>query len=266
MSTYARGANYIFKGWATVAIVDLTAAYLEPIFMASFPSAEKRLSDSVVVRSSALPHRRVNAAWVTGESTDPGLIGDIEEYYESLGQDPIFKVADAPNVNRALRLRGYQEEGLTPVFGLAHVAIDQPANTVLSGEADLESAVRYWMEFTQKPIDQLSLYLDAYQRSPGDIGLAFGIHGLSVAAVGMAHLYQGVAAISNVATSPSARRGRLGRAVTEGLMSWSASRGVETTVLQVEADTQAALSLYRDLGFEKLYDSWYLQKPREPVT
>jgi ribosomal protein S18 acetylase RimI-like enzyme len=252
--------------WTSVPHVDLTATHLEPIFMASFPSSEKRLSDSVVVRSSALPHRRVNAAWVTGESADPGLIGDIEEYYESLGQDPIFKVADAPKVDRALLLRGYQEEGLTPVFGLAHVAIDQPPNTVLSGEADLESALRYWMEFTQKPIDRLSLYLDAYQRSPGDIGVAFCIDGLSVAAVGMAHLYQGVAAISNVAVSPSVRRRGLGGAVTAGLMSWSASRGVETTVLQVEADNQAAMSLYQDLGFEKLYDSWYLRKPREPVT
>jgi len=246
--------------------VDLTPTHLEPIFIASFPSAEKRLSDSVVARSSALPHRRVNAAWVTGESADPDLIGDIEEYYESLGQNPIFKVADAPNVNRALRLRGYQEEGLTPVFGLAHLAIDQPANTVLSGKADLESAVRYWMDFTQKPIDRLSLYLDAYQRSPGHTGVAFGIDGLPVAAVGMVHLYQGFAAISNVAVSPSARRRRLGRAVTKGLMSWLASPGVEMTVLQVEADSQAALSLYRDLGFEKLYDSWHLRKPREPVT
>jgi len=246
--------------------VDLTPTHLEPTFMASFPSVDMRLSDSVVVRSSALPHRRVNAAWVTGRSADPGLIGDIEEYYESLGQDPIFKVADAPNLDRALRLRGYQEEGLTPVLGLEHLAIGQPANTALSGEADLESAVRYRMEFTQKPIDRLSLYLDAYQRSPGHTGVAFGIDGLSVAAVGMVHLYQGFAAISNVAVSPSARRQGLGRAVTEGLMSWSASRGVETTVLQVEADNQAAMSLYQDLGFEKLYDSWYLRKPREPVT
>ena len=49
-------------------------------------------------------------------------------------------------------------------------------------------------------------------------------------------------------------------------MSWATARGVETTVLQVEADNQAATSLYQDLGFEKLYDSWYLRKPREPVT
>jgi ribosomal protein S18 acetylase RimI-like enzyme len=203
---------------------------------------------------------------MTGEQADPALIGEVEDYYEALGLDPIFKVAGALPADLVLRRRGYQQEGWTPVFGLTLSAIDQPANTVLSGPVDLESAVSHWMNFTQKPADRLPLYLDSYRRSAGEIGVAFGISGLAVAAVGMVHLYRGVAAISNVTTTPSARQRGLGRAVTEALMSWAVSRGVDTAALQVEADNQAALSLYQDLGFEKLYDSWYLRKTKEPAT
>lgn len=51
--------------------------------MASLPSAEKRLGESVVIRCLALPHQQCIAAWATEKSADPGLIGDTEEIYNS---------------------------------------------------------------------------------------------------------------------------------------------------------------------------------------
>lgn len=55
--------------------------------------------------------------------------------------------------------------------------------------------------------------------------------------------------ITNIAVRPDLRRRGLGRAVVSALLSQAKARGVCVVYLEVRVSNQAAISLYRSLGF-----------------
>lgn len=58
--------------------------------------------------------------------------------------------------------------------------------------------------------------------------------------------------IQTIAVAPAARRGGLGRALMNALISEAKGRGAREVFLEVRADNPAARRLYDDLGFEPL--------------
>ncbi|MFC6488276.1 GNAT family N-acetyltransferase [Nitratireductor sp. GCM10026969] len=72
-----------------------------------------------------------------------------------------------------------------------------------------------------------------------------------------------LAGLFEIATS-AAQRGRgFGRRTITSALKWAHSHGAKEAWLQVEADNEAALGLYRSLGFTELYRYHYRQPPRE---
>lgn len=61
-----------------------------------------------------------------------------------------------------------------------------------------------------------------------------------------------VADVRRIATSPTARRRGVGRALLTGLLEEAARRGCQRVLLEVAADNAAALALYRRQGFTGL--------------
>ena len=74
----------------------------------------------------------------------------------------------------------------------------------------------------------------------------------SVVAYGGMMLAPDEGQITNIAVRPSCRRQGLGRAVTEALVQLAQTRKLEQIALEVRASNEAAISLYRGLGFEKV--------------
>lgn len=70
-----------------------------------------------------------------------------------------------------------------------------------------------------------------------------------------------LAGLFEVATSESLRRQGLARAIVVTALKWARLRGARRAWLQVEADNEAAISLYRRLGFGELYRYHYRQQP-----
>ena len=58
--------------------------------------------------------------------------------------------------------------------------------------------------------------------------------------------------ITNVATHPDARRQGLGRAVVSALLSHAPTLGLTDVYLEVRVSNEAAIALYRSLGFEEV--------------
>ncbi len=96
------------------------------------------------------------------------------------------------------------------------------------------------------------LYLIARIRPDADTpGPAMRVAGMVVARVGTLARMRHAAKLE-VMVDPSHRRRGLGRALMEGCVAWArAAEGVEKLSLSVFADNEAALALYRDLGFEE---------------
>jgi len=82
-------------------------------------------------------------------------------------------------------------------------------------------------------------------------GPAKRVAGMVVARVGTLARMRHAAKLE-VMVDPAHRRQGLGRALMEGCIAWAeAAVGVEKLSLSVFADNEAALALYRDLGFEE---------------
>ncbi|MCO5145572.1 MAG: GNAT family N-acetyltransferase [Aquamicrobium sp.] len=72
-----------------------------------------------------------------------------------------------------------------------------------------------------------------------------------------------LAGLFEVATEAS-RRGRgYGRRVLLSALKWAQARGARTAWLQVDADNESAIGLYRSIGFAEVYRYHYRQPPHQ---
>jgi GNAT superfamily N-acetyltransferase len=67
--------------------------------------------------------------------------------------------------------------------------------------------------------------------------------------------------LAGIETAPSARRRGLARLVLRTLLQWAAQQGAERAMLEVRAENDAAISLYRELGFSTAHAYYYRRVP-----
>lgn len=75
-----------------------------------------------------------------------------------------------------------------------------------------------------------------------------------------------LAGLFEVATEASQRGRGHGRRTLLSALKWARSQGARKAWLQVEADNEAAIGLYRSLGFSEVYRYHYRQPPGEEGT
>lgn len=114
----------------------------------------------------------------------------------------------------------------------------------LAGVAELERLC-----FPHEPWSEASLL--ALCREHGTGFVALSEEGVALAYVGMTYAAD-EGSITNVATHPSARRQGLGRAVVTALLARAPSLGLSYIYLEVRPSNEAAIALYRALGFEEI--------------
>ncbi len=85
-----------------------------------------------------------------------------------------------------------------------------------------------------------------------------------VVACGLAKLEDAHVGLFAVNTAPTHRRQGLGRAIVGALLAEASRQGSQIAYLQVTADNEAALALYRLFGFTPVYDYWYRGRASEP--
>jgi ribosomal protein S18 acetylase RimI-like enzyme len=85
-----------------------------------------------------------------------------------------------------------------------------------------------------------------------------------VVACGLLKLEGAHAGLFALNTAPAHRRQGLGTAIVGALLAEASRRGSRTAYLQVTADNEAALALYRHFGFAQVYDYWYRGLASEP--
>jgi len=83
------------------------------------------------------------------------------------------------------------------------------------------------------------------------------------AGVGTVMLEDGIAGIFSMATAPAMRRRGVASALVARLLAWAWERGARVAYLQVDAQNDPALAVYRRFGFATAYTYHYCAPPGE---
>jgi ribosomal-protein-alanine N-acetyltransferase len=114
----------------------------------------------------------------------------------------------------------------------------------LPGVAELERLC-----FPHEPWSENALLTLCREHGTGFVALSED--GVPLAYVGMTYAAD-EGSIANVATHPDARRRGLGRAVVSALLDHAPALGLSDIYLEVRTSNEAAIALYRSLGFEEI--------------
>ncbi len=231
---------------------------LERAALNAVPAPRQALCGAAVVRAGHGGAGRINSAtWLDpGDGAElPARVQRIEGWYDRLGLRSRFRLTplSPPALEPLLMARGYARMGETIVMAGALDGLplpDGPAETAETpdeawfdaSEGGAARVVERMAELRQFPLLLLVPAAWVSVRLDGRI-----------ASVAYVAVDGAVAVLSGVATLPVLRGRGLARRACLAAFGWARSEGARVACLQVEAENDAALSLYRRLGFRESY-------------
>lgn len=238
-----------------------SAEAFERAGLQAWPGIEVKWDGNWVRRAAGGYTKRANSA----QCFDPDDDADVEDriigassWLIARGQKPVFRITplSAPALNDAL------DEARWDVIDQSHL-LAMPLGT---HEPDSEGKLFPLLDPT---------FLSAQQKlqGHGEATMAGMKALLSVMAVpatgivvyrnsepvasGLMAIASEIVVIGNVITDPARRRQGLAGAMMRTGLSWAHERGAKTAALNVQGDNDAAIALYRGLGFTHQYDYHY---------
>lgn len=247
--------------------VKILIRELEERSINALPALQTVFYDGWVLRFSKGVLRRANSVMPLYESTLPldEKLNHCERLYAQQGINLAYKMTAAAQpaaLADALSARGYREaDGRTSVQTCALVthAIDTPlkveinpvvTNGWLADDAALNGGGGARHTVTKALFENLAPCAAFVRLLAGD----------HTAALGLAVVERGWMGIYNVAVAPELRQRGIGRMLMQTLINWGVAEGATYGYLQVMLNNPTALHLYARLGFQEVYQYWYVQK------
>ncbi len=219
------------------------------------------------IRLSSGLTRRANSVnpLIPGARDLGSVLGLAQQLYGAAGQIAFVRVPSVldPTVDRYLEQQGYSAEAETlSLYGALEASTQLPeADLRLTDRADddwLRSKARM-NGFDQKD-------LTTYRQILSGIALPSAYAALTkegrTKALAYAALQDRLLTIESVVTEAEARNRGFARRVLQTLFHWGRESGAEAVCLQVEADNDPAVALYRKLGLtQEVYRYHYRRAP-----
>jgi ribosomal protein S18 acetylase RimI-like enzyme len=217
-------------------------ARIEAHAVGAWPSTRAEQAGGWLLRHTpGVGKRRNNSALPSG----PRVSVDVAEaFYRDLGIPVTVQVSPAEEhaeLDAVLAARGYRHDAPTLVLTapVAGVAAPDPAVAIVP---DLTPAWR--AAYGNHAVGEHVL-----DRITAPTGYASVTVDGEIAALGLLVAGDGLSGVFCMATSPRHRRRGLAASILRAGAAWSADQGAEVLYLQVEDDNEAALGLYRKVGF-----------------
>ena len=237
---------------------------IEDLSLNAWPSHQIQMYDGWILRFSYLYTYRTNCIEQIGTSSlsYDEKIPYCEEIYRRWQTPCIYKISPVtdPALADALAARGYEARNDTHVMTLTLDEIpDLP-----SADVRLENRVSYqWLEglFQLKETTNIihrRIVPSMYDAIPKDEIAACITEGERVIATGLGILDRDYVGIYAIHVAPEFRRNHLARSICLTLLREGRKKGAEKAYLQVRADNDGAIALYRSLGFRPFYSYRFL--------
>jgi ribosomal protein S18 acetylase RimI-like enzyme len=235
----------------------------------SWPAQHTQPLGEWLLRASGGFSARANSVMATG---DPGVgfgaaLAQVRGFYGERGL-PAWAQVVAGSANQSR----FEAAGWGPArpgeadthFQLASVAMAaRAARRLLPAEPPKAAVQRrvtaQWLADDDRARDHLDAAVAVLE---GPEQVAFVAVEDPAAAKGRVACHGDWAGLTDVWVHPAHRRRGLATAVLSVMLEWAAERGATTAYLQVRGDNEAALSLYRSLGFRTHHRYRYLAAPR----
>jgi ribosomal protein S18 acetylase RimI-like enzyme len=241
-------------------------ARIEEHAVGAWPSTRAEQAGGWLLRHTpGVGKRRNNSALPSG----PGVSVEVAEaFYRDLDIPVIVQISPAEDhldLDAALAARGYRHDAPTLVMTApaAGVAAQDPAGGPVRDEAGgavRDAAVEIVPDLTpawRAAYGNHAVSEHVLDRITASTGFASVTVGGEIAALGLFVVGDGLGGVFCMATSPGHRRKGLAAAILRTGAAWSAEHGAELLYLQVEDDNEAALGLYRKVGFTRSHTYHY---------
>lgn len=233
---------------------------MEAVSFRSFPSTSTYFDGTWVIRLTAgHPAKRLNSV----NPLDPSDHGDIEKRisiaqhrFDSFGRPLIFRLSPLapPELEQVLEDRGWKrfEESIVMVASLSELLSEDVLDQV--PVQDVGMWVDTFLELSEESREHKPGLAEVIGAIEPEVGL-FMLRDSDSHAVSAVRCVcdKDLAGLFDMVTSEGSRRMGHGRAAVLSALKWARSRGASTAWLQVVADNEAAISLYRSLGFWEIY-------------
>lgn len=214
---------------------------------------------------------------VENSETLEARVQKCEEWYATKGQPCIFKMTEAAPecLKELLEKRGYNHEAETdimtvlpenPVFMEKMESIAEPEETGVimtssPDEAWLKCYFAYENRTAPKTMDivRRQFALVDQNENLSAIYCRIQMWGKDVAVASVV-IEDGVMFLLNVVVDPACRGKGYGKLLVKQILEAACDMGAEKLCLQVVANNEVAINMYKSFGFEYQYSYWYMCK------
>lgn len=248
--------------------MSLTAGEIERATLLAWPALEEITDGSWTARFAQGYTKRANSihSLDVGDDADAGQrIDRLADHYRQRNLRPVFRQTPlaGPAIGAALDEKGWDTFEASLVLSMPHSKrqrlVPAPTQYFELGDPQWRDAQAAMAAYTPQTSAVLGKILD--QISVPARGVMVYDDAYVPAGAALAVVAQGVGVFLNVVVDPGRRGQGFGRAVMHAALNWTGQMGATGAALQVLADNEVALALYRSLGFTHAYGYHYRRAP-----
>ena len=247
---------------------------IERLALNAWPASVGESMDGWWVRYAAGVTRRANSVWPNvwhGTVSVVELFDRVEDFYHARGEPARYQICPAmlpAELDDRLAQRSYRATARTAVqtATLEAILVQPDAVEQLQVEIMPQPSAAWWECYAAAEgvaADSIAGRQAICVQIKGATAYAAVQREGKTIAVGSAVAEAGWVGFFNIATLPAYRRQGAARALTTALARWGQAQGATLGYLQVMAQNEAALRLYRRFGFSTGY--FYHYRERTPV-
>lgn len=204
--------------------------------------------------------RRRNSAVPVGPLADDldGYLDAVADWYTTRGLDSLYRVTPLcdPAIDEALEMRGFALEDPVLVMTRSLPENEQVDEVVVSSVA-----TDGWIaaELEALGIDRFVVdpWLTVIRDVPPPASFVTSKHGSESVGAGFGVVVDDLFGVFEVAVRPDRQRRGHARQMMSALHSFGFRGGAEQAYIQVVEDNEAAVNLYRSMGYEVSHRYWY---------
>jgi len=226
----------------------------------SWPAFEQSETDGLVFRFSHGYTKRANSVNVLSQKNGDysAIVAQCENYFGSKQLPSVFRIpsfCDNQKFDQHLEDLDYKFLDHTLVLSrpLEHSTFDSVGIVVKSSDDWMASFCR--MNATN--ISDHQAHLEILKRIKDDVLMAVLVEDEVEVACGLGVVSNGYFGLFDLVTEKTARNRGYGTKLINGMLSWAVANDATKAYLQVVADNQPAISLYKKLGYQPCYEYWY---------